>query len=312
MAQKISIIIPNYNGKDLLAKNLPEVIKNSPDCEIVIVDDASLDDSVSFVKKNFKKIKIISHIKNEGFAKTVNDGVDASSGNFVVLLNSDVAPKTNYLKKSLEKFAKDKDLFAVGFADLSHEDGKIVTRGRGGASFRRGFVSHFGLDPKSGETLWVSGGSGIFDKKKFLELGGFDSVFAPFYWEDIDLSFRAWQAGYKCYFELDSKVEHFHEEGAIRKSKAAFFIKAVSYKNQFIFVWKNISDPLFLVQHIVWFPYHKLRALLTFDWAFFVGFFWAISQIPAMMLDIKYLSSGSRMSDKEVISKFSSQGDLLK
>src|SRR3989344_4447861 len=235
---KISVVIPNYNGQDLLNKNLPKVIKTCPNCEIIVVDDASTDDSVDFLQKNFKRIKLIQLAKNKGFAHAVNEGVRKANGDLVLLLNSDVSPRANFLSKALSHFNRD-DLFAVGFADYSHENGKVIVRGLGGAIFDRGFVKHFTLTSESGKTLWVSGGSGVFDRKKFLELGGFDTAFAPFYWEDIDLSFRAWLSGYVCLFEPNFIVDHYHEEGSIKSNKSQRLIKTSAYKNQFLFVWKH-------------------------------------------------------------------------
>jgi len=307
MAQKISIIIPNFNGKNLLVKNLPKVIENSPDCEIIVVDDASTDDSVSFLEKSFKEVKVIKHKKNKGFSVSANDGVDKAAGPLVLLLNSDVSPRRGYILPSLKHFSNKKDLFAVGFADHSHEKDKVVTRGRGGAVFERGFPSHFALDPKRGETLWVSGGSGLFSREKFLELGGFDTTFAPFYWEDIDLCFRAWQRGYRCLFEPSSSVDHFHEEGAIKKSKSQFFVKTVSYKNLFLFSWKNISDTIFLIQHLLWLPFHLTKAVFAFDSAFFLGFFWAIIQLPKLIFNSQNFSNQNLLTDKEVLKKFEKQ-----
>src|SRR3990167_803601 len=170
---KISVVIPNYNGQDLLNKNLPKVIKTCPNCEIIVVDDASTDDSVDFLQKNFKRIKLIQLAKNKGFAHAVNEGVRKANGDLVLLLNSDVSPQANFLPPALSHFKNEsasQRIFAVGLADHSHENGKIVIRGRGGAIFDRGFVKHFALTSESGETLLVSGGSGFFVKRKFLEL----------------------------------------------------------------------------------------------------------------------------------------------
>jgi len=303
MEKKISVVIPNYNGSHLLEKNLPQVIKNCPNCQIIVVDDASTDDSADFLHKNFKQIKVIQLKNNQGFAKAANVGVQKASGDLVLLLNSDVSPQADFLKPAISHF-KNPRIFAVGLFDLSHEDSKIVIRGRGGGFFKKGFVEHFALEAKSGETLWVSGGSGLFDRKKFLELGGFDTNFAPFYWEDIDLSFRAGRSGYVCLFEPKSSVDHFHQEGAIKKSKSGLFIKTVSFKNQFIFVWKNISDPLWLIQHLLWFPYHLVKAIITLDYAFFIGFLWAVCKLPKLILDYLPSTVHYQLTDREVLNKF--------
>ncbi len=306
MAQKISVVIPNYNGKEILSKNLPLVLKYCPDFEIIIVDDASTDDSVQFVKDNFKKVKLVTFEKNQGFAVAANTGVNAASAPLVLLLNSDVCPTEGFLKEALVHF-KSKEVFAVGLSDRSHEDDKIIIRGRGGVKFTKGFLLHFAKNPKAGQTFWVSGGSSLFDKKKFLELGGFDKIYAPFYWEDIDLCYRARKNGNVCLYEPKSEVDHYHQEGAIKRNYSAFYIKTVSYKNQFIFVWKNISDYSLIIKHILWLPYHFAKALLSQNLPFFVGFLWAISTIPHLIFNFQLQTTNYQLSDKEVLSGFEEQ-----
>ena len=303
MAKKVSVIIPNYNGEELLSHNLPNVIKFCKACEIIIVDDASSDGSVKLIKESHENIKLIKNSRNLGFARSINIGVESASGDLVLLLNSDVSPREDFLDSALKQF-KDKKLFAVALADFSHENGKIIKRGRGGAVFEKGFVNHFKLPSEFGETLWVSGGSGLFDRQKFMTLGGFDPVYAPFYWEDIDLSFRAWQMGWRCIFEPKSQVDHFHEKGAIKKSSSKFFVKTVSYKNQFIFVWKNIDDYLLIIQHLLWLPYHFTKALINLDFAFFVGFLWAVLKLPVLIFNFSLFTFHFSLSDREVFSKF--------
>lgn len=276
-------------------------------CQIIVVDDASSDGSKDFVKDNFKTINLIEMSKNVGFARATNEGVKRAGGDLVLLLNSDVVPADNFLKHAVAHFSNKSEsnkLFAVAIADQSHEDNKIVIRGRGGARFEKGFISHFALSAKKGETLWVSGGSGLFDKKKFLDLGGFDTIFAPFYWEDIDLSFRAWRSGFICLFEPKAMVDHFHREGAILKQKSPSFIRTVSYKNQFIFVWKNISDYLLIAEHILWLPYHFARALIKLDFAFYVGFAWALAKVPSLIFKYGLSTVVYQLSEKEVLGQF--------
>lgn len=308
MAQQISVIIPNYNGRELIEKNLPNVIKNCPDCEIIIVDDGSKDDSTSFIKERFKNVKLIIHKENQGFVSAVNSGVSSAKGKYVLLLNSDVSPRANFLKPLLDNFSSNPNLFAVAIKDVSHEQGKILIKGRGGARFEKGFVSHFSMPTnEKAQTLWVSGGSGLFDRSMFSKLGGFDKAFAPFYWEDIDLSYRARKLGLICLFEPESVVDHYHEKGAIKTHHRDFFIKTISYKNQFIFVWKNISDYSLLFQHLAWQPLHFLKALFQKDWAFYLGFFKAALQIPQLVLNYDQIKAKQKVSDKEILTRFEKQ-----
>lgn len=306
MEEKVTIVIPNFNGRDLLAGNLPKIIKECPKCQIIVVDDASTDDSCRLLDERFRKIKVIGNGKNLGFARSANTGAQAASTDYILFLNTDVSPRTNFLKNALAHFTgkNSQNLFAVGLADHSHEKGKITVRGRGGAKFIKGFVTHFAASNKFGETLWVSGGSGLFARIKFLALGGFDRVYAPFYWEDIDLCWRAQKMGFICLFDSDARVDHFHEEGAIKKTHSPIYIKTAAYKNQFLFVWKNISDYFLLLQHLLWLPYHFAKALARLDWPFFLGFFWAIAQIPKLIFNYQLPTTHYLLSDKEVLKKF--------
>lgn len=272
---KISVIIPNYNGLHLLEKNLPIVLAENKGAQIIIVDDASEDDSVSFIKKNYSEIKVIEKKKNSGFSSTVNLGVKNAGGDLIVLLNSDVSPKKDYLKPLLPYFA-DKNTFAVGMLQESYENGKIVFRGRGKGEFKRGFLIHRYGQINKNDTLWVSGGAGIFRKSIWNELGGLEEKYDPFYWEDIDLSWRAVQKGYRIWFEKKSIVSHRQSEGAIRTKYTPSEVKVIAFRNQFLFVWLNLREPGYSLRHLLWLPYHFLKIR---NKEFFQGFIEAVKRI---------------------------------
>lgn len=302
MEKKISVVIPNYNGEGLLRRNLPKIIKCLPNTQIIVVDDASTDSSAALIKKEFKRVILVELSKNLGFGGAVNKGVKASEGDLIVLLNSDVIPRENFLKPALKYFKKN-DTFGVGFADASHEKGKIVTRGRGGASFRQGLFVHFALPPERDITLWVSGGSSIIDKKKFMEIGGFDEIYSPYYWEDIDLCYRAWKNGYKSYFEPQSVVDHYHEIGSIKTTQSSKKIKSIAYRNQFIFIWKNIQSESLAIQHLLFLPYYILKSIIAVDFPFLSGFFQALIKLPNLLFKSDNIEN-KLVSDEEILVKF--------
>ena len=279
---KISIIIPNYNGEELLKKNLPKVISVVGDSEIIIVDDASVDGSFAVLASFKENIKVIKNEKNLGFSSTVNRGVREAKGEIIILLNTDVVPEKDFLKPLLEHF-QDEKIFAVGCMDKSIEDSKIVLRGRGVGQWKRGFLVHSRGEVNKTNTLWVGGGSGAFRKSIWDKLGGFDKLYNPFYWEDIDLSYRALKSGYKILFEPKSVVTHEHEKGAIKSTYSNFKVKTLAYRNQFIFVWKNATDFDLQFAHLFWLPYHFLKALARFDLSFFKGFFMAFFLLPKII-----------------------------
>lgn len=311
----ISIIIPNYNGEDLLRKNLPKVlsaISNYKDgeIEVIIVDDGSADDSVSSIKyfvssigNNKIEFKILENKINLGFSSTVNKGAKEARGDILVLLNTDVVPEKDFLKPLISHF-HDESVFAVGCMDKSIESGKTVLRGRGIGKWEKGFLVHRRGEVDKKNTLWVSGGSGAFRKSIWNKLLGFNELYSPFYWEDIDLSYRAIKSGYKVLFEPTSVVLHEHEKGTIKKKFSPFKIKTIAYRNQFIFVWENATDINLQFLHVFWLPYHFLKALVRLDTPLFIGFLMALILLPKIIISSFKAQKLFVRTDKEVIENF--------
>ena len=303
----ISIVIPNYNGAENLKNNLPKLLDSVRDIksfEIIISDDASTDGSLKvleeFAQKNPRtKVVIIKNEQNKGFSTNVNRGFLKASGDIVVLLNTDAYPKSNFLDAVMKDF-EDKDVFAVGFMDESIENGKIVPRGRGIGEWKRGFLSHSAGDLNFKNNLWASGGSSGFRKSIWDKLDGLNTIYNPFYWEDIDISYRALRSGYKILFEKNAVVVHEHEKGVIKNKFSASKIKTVAFRNQFVFVWINASGKL-VISNLLWLPYNMLKSLRSGNLEFFSGFFKFLLLLP------KVLSSRSKVQkvfvkkDSEVI-----------
>lgn len=240
---KISVIVTNWNGKSLLKKNLETIIQKSPEAEeIILADDCSVDDSLIFARKlqkKYPKLKIISHSKNFGFGANSNHAVQKSKGDLVVLLNNDIVPHTGYIKNTLKHFSNPK-VFGVSFAELGHENWARFFWKQGYLQHEPG-VSNINKTHISG---WVSGGSSIIRKSLFEKLGGFDSIYKPFYSEDLDLGFRAWKSGYTLLWEPKSIVEHKHESTMSKFS--VNFLNYVKERNRLLNTWRNITDPKLL------------------------------------------------------------------
>ncbi|OGG08274.1 hypothetical protein A2154_00860 [Candidatus Gottesmanbacteria bacterium RBG_16_43_7] len=279
---KVSIVIPNWNGKELLKKNLPQVLAAVGTYEIIVVDDCSDDGSADFLQV-YKQIKLIKNTFRCGFAASVNKGVAAASGDIVVLLNTDVVPARDFLTYLLPHF-NNEQVFAVGCMDRSHENGQIVLRGRGLGGWQHGFWQHRRGEVDKTDTDWVSGGSGAFRKSIWQKLGGMDEIYNPFYWEDIDLSYRAKKAGYSLVFEPHSIVDHFHQSGGIKTAFKPDYIKKISYRNQILFVWNNLTSWSLSIRHFLYLLYHIFRAILKRDMAFIFGFMAACKLISQVAL----------------------------
>lgn len=296
---KLSVIIPNWNGKVLLERHLPVITKYTKGAEIIIVDDCSTDESVSYIREYFPSVRVIEKMTREGFSSSVNAGVEASTKPLVLLLNSDIEPEANFLNSIFPLF-ENQTLFAVGLNDKSIEGNLIVMRGRGIASFKRGMYVHKRGEVNNTTTAWVSGGSGVFNKSIWNTLGGMDTVFNPFYWEDIDLSYRALKAGYTIRFEPTSIVVHKHDEGAIKTSFTQADIKKIAFRNQLFFMWKNITDSRFVLQHIFWLPYYMVNSILKRDFSILQGFLSAVGSFSRIYKKRKQVARYSVVSDSEV------------
>src|SRR4030042_631587 len=168
--KRVSVVIPNWKKLPLI-KHLPAVIKATQGAEIIVVDDASPDDTVGYLKQHFPQVKVVVNQKNERFAVSCNNGVKAAKGDIVVLINSDVAPKPGFLKPLLKHFS-DPQVFAVSCLEI--QPGGVSGRNR--CQFKRGFLIHsaapIGKLKQAAENCWATGGSSGFDRKKDLQIRG--------------------------------------------------------------------------------------------------------------------------------------------
>ncbi len=306
----VSIIIPNYNGENNLKENIQSVVKlssqNKEVKEIIVIDDCSSDQSRSYIKTNYPEIKLIEKKINTGFSDSVNIGVSNAKSDLIFLLNTDTKPSSNVLKKLLPYF-QDPQTFAVGCLDNSKEGNTYVKRGRGVGKFTKGFLIHKRGSIDQNNTLWVSGGSGIFNKNIWFKLNGMDNLYNPFYWEDIDISYRALKSGYLIYFEKEAEVIHKHSKGVILTSFSQEQIKLVSLRNQIIFVWKNISDVKYLLNHFIYLLLYFFKSIVKSDKIFLKALLRAILKLPMI---ISHRSNQSKIwvkSDKEIFKQFLSE-----
>ena len=254
---KVSVVIPNFNGYELLSNNLPSVINASKNIknnilEVIVVDDGSTDQSVSLLTSKFKNdIKLIKHTKNRGFSAAVNTGVRSSSGDIICLLNTDVSPKVDFMEKVINLF-DDKQSLANGIGEkvfaVSLNEGAY---GPAKGYFDGGYIQ-IGNKKNTKDielSFYVSGGSGLFRKSIWQELGGLDEkLLSPAYWEDIDICFRASKRGYQNLWFKDAHVTHIHESTVSKLPKK--YIEKIRERNQLLMLWKNIHSSNLVKKHI--------------------------------------------------------------
>ncbi len=290
----ISVIIPVYKNRELFIKNLRHNLKFLEGCEIIIVNDdplKSLDNDL----KDLRKVILLENKKNLGFGQSINEGVKQAHNNYIMLLNSDVVLKNNSYKIALEYFKENQTLFAVSFAQ-KEKNGAIV--GKNKIYWNKGFLHHCQANNlAAGYNAWAEGGACIIDKEKFEKLGGFDPIYKPFYWEDIDLSYRAWKSGYQILFAPNILVEH-HHESTIGRYFSKRYIEQIAYRNQLFFIWKNINNPILIKNHLL-----NLFAYLRYP-NFIVAFLKALIKIFKILKARKNTLKKASLSDNKILSYF--------
>jgi GT2 family glycosyltransferase len=338
MKAAVSIIIPTWNGLDLLKQFLPSVLiaaarysrESEAPTEIVIVDDGSLDDTAAWLKgEGFSEhretftgrtsraaseneqptlLRFLRNEKNQGFGETCNRGVNAALHPLVFLLNNDVEVAPDSIAPLAEKFS-DADVFSVHCEVYEFESGLRCGTGKLG-SFSRGFIrvhrSYVPADSMTGNrmySMFASGGSAMFDRKKFLEMGGFEQLLNPFYWEDVEISYRAWKRGYVVLFEPHSQARH-RISSTIRKINQAK-VQRAQQRNRLIYHWINLHDRRLAASHILWVALLTLTAPFRLKFGYISAVFSAMKQWPEIRKKRSREKSLAKRTDRDVFDIFS-------
>lgn len=247
---KIAVVILNWNGKELLKKFLPSVVSFSKEATIYVADNASTDESVSFVTNNFPEVNIIQNISNGGYAKGYNDALKQVNEDIFVLLNSDVLVTENWLSPILEYFRNDPNLVAAQPKILDYKN-KAYFEYAGAAG---GFIDQFGypycrgrifntIEKDTGqyddtkEIFWASGACLFIRKTAFNRAQGFDEDFFA-HQEEIDLCWRLHNNGGRVKYIGASTV--YHLGGATLKNvnpRKTF----LNFRNTLLTLLKNVK-----------------------------------------------------------------------
>jgi GT2 family glycosyltransferase len=250
------VVIPGADRWELtsgcLASLCPALETSPASVEVVYVDDASQDATIPQLRSRYPSLRI-EHLANRiGFAEAANRGVRVAKAPIVVLLNNDIEVDLGFLDPLIRHF-KDGTVFAVT-AD-SIVDGKHESVSRG--AFRGGLFhveqpvlrDVAPLPAVTVTNFHMSGGFSAVDREKFLSLGGFPRAYSPFYWEDVELSWRAWRRGWTLLFEPRSRVHH-KGHATIASLYTQPFRRYVYERNRLLFIWRNIRDERMFDEHL--------------------------------------------------------------
>ena len=281
---EVAVVILNWNGKDFLAKFLPSVMASSyGNKRIIVADNASSDNSVAFLQKEFPAIEIIINPSNGGFAKGYNTALKNVQADYFVLLNSDVDVSTGWIEPVIDLMESDPAISACQPKILAEKDhGHFEYAGAAGGwidklgyPFARGRVldtveKDAGQYDNATPCFWASGAAMFVRASVFNSLGGFDEYFFA-HQEEIDLCWRMQRAGYKVFVQPASVVYHVGG-GTLPKgnSKKTY----LNFRNNLIMIWKNTSAGrliLLLPQRFFLDAVAAWKALLGGDGGYFIA-----------------------------------------
>jgi GT2 family glycosyltransferase len=243
----LSVVIPNYNGKDLLEQNLPfvfDALRESAitDFEVIVADDASKDESAAFIENRYPQIVLVKNKINLGFSGNINTGIGLARKDLILLLNSDVQLSPDYFKAQLAYFERE-DTFGV-MGRIMSMDRKVIQDTAKYPSYRYGKIgstkNYLKSNPNAETYSWfMSGANSLVCRRKLNLLGGFREIFNPFYCEDVDLCLRAWRLGFKIYYEHKSVCYHPNSE-TIKKFPAKS-VRRTAKRNQLMLHYLHLE-----------------------------------------------------------------------
>ncbi len=255
---KVAVVILNWNGKALLERFLPSVIAHSNGASIHLVDNASGDDSIAFVKSAYPQINIIENSENGGFAKGYNDGLKHIEADVFCLLNSDVEVTPNWLNPILNAFDSlpNAGIIQPKILDLKRKEYFEYAGAAGGFIDKLGYPFCRGrifqvLEKDEGqyddikEVFWATGACMFIKSDVFKLLNGFDEDYFA-HQEEIDLCWRAKNAGHKVFYVGESKVYHLGGSTLENMNPKKTFL---NFRNSLYSITKNLprKKALFII-----------------------------------------------------------------
>lgn len=284
MTKDVAIAILNWNGKLWLEKFLPNVVENSPQAQIYVIDNASTDDSVNYVLMNFPSVKVIQNGENLGFTGGYNKGLRQIKEKYYCLLNSDVEVTKDWIKPILALFEKDNDIIAIQPKILSYYQ-KTHFEFAGAAG---GFIDNLGYPYCRGrvfenieedrgqyndemQVFWASGCSLFIRNSAFWQVNGFDENFFA-HQEEIDLCWRLNNLDKKIYYTGLSTVYHVGGGTLNKQNPRKTYL---NIRNNLLMLMKNL--PLLSLLWII-----PLRLVLDFCAAMYFGYKEGIEHIWAV------------------------------
>lgn len=310
----VSVVIPNYNGENIIVKTLESAFlaletSNLVRCyEIIVSDDASTDCSISLIRQNFKKVKIIESETNTGFSGNVNRGVNAANNEFVLILNSDLHLEKGYFDSIIPIF-KNPNVFGIMGSikdpvSLKNQDGAKIPKLKYGIHIdsNTNNYSANAILP----TFFLSGANALVRRDYFLKLNGFCELFNPYYSEDVELGIRAWKMGWELYFQ--PKAVCYHEISSTISKIPQKRVRIIAKRNKYILHALHLPKNGFFIYQITILFVALTRAMIgkTLHLNAFIQYHQVRKSIRKARFEFNQLNNQKKLSLIEVVAKVKS------
>lgn len=315
---KVSVIIPHWNGIDVLSECLDSLKKTSfTSFEIIISDNASTDGSQNWIKENHPTIHLIENDTNFGYAGGCNIGSEIARGEYLIFLNNDTIQNLDWIDHLVGLMDKNKLIAATQPKILNYYENTTFdyAGGSGGYMdllcfpFARGRIfleqeKDRGQYDNAQKCFWASGTALIVRKKLFLEAGKFEDIFFA-HMEEIDLCWRFQAMGYEVWVEPLSVVYHKNAVSLPMHSQKKYYL---NHRNSLIMVFSNYSFPLSIYLgslRLIFELIACIYAIYKFDFNHLTGILKSIIWLVLHPLQIikkrKRFKSIKKVSDKKIL-----------
>lgn len=261
---KIAVVILNWNGEKLLEQFLPSIVQYSKEATVYVADNASTDDSISYVKAFFPTVKIIKNESNLGFAEGYNEALKSVDAELLALVNSDIEVTENWLKSIIETFENEPKTAIIQpkILDYKNKEYFEYAGAAGGFTDKYGYMFCRGrifetLEKDNGqyddncEIFWASGACFFIRSSVYKELKGFDGDFFA-HQEEIDLCWRAFNKGHIIKYNSKSVVYHVGGATLQQGNPMKTFL---NFRNSLLMLVKNLPKnelfPVILIRLIL-------------------------------------------------------------
>ena len=289
-------MVLNYNGRrhldDCFSSLLVAARRSKHDCRVVCVDNRSTEPDVEYLRLTYPDVEVVIAAKND-FLFSLNDVVEGRDEEIVVILNNDMRFDAEFVDPLIEHMSQS-DVFAVGARLLEWDGSRQQNAPRRGWIERGWFYKRWATEIEgAAHTLEAPGGASAYRRWMFVELGGFDSLYRPGYYEDFDLAYRAWARGWRSIYEPRSVI--YHRESVTLTEVLGHGRRArVHMRNHLLFTAKNIGGIGFLGLFFALLPVRALRPFFRGDRSMARAVLDAVPRLPHALRARARMGAGRR------------------